>query len=64
MRQEDIRAYAFVGIAADGRTFAYWDTGAVVPMRVFPAVVREALSDDIFNSGLADDFRATIRSDR
>lgn len=63
MRQEDIRAYAFVGIAADGGTFALWDTGGIVPMRVFPSVVREALSDDIFNSGIEDDFRAAIRSD-
>lgn len=64
MRQEDIRAYAFVGIAADGRCFTTWDTGAVVPMRVFPGVVREVLSDDIFNAGLEDDFRAAIRTDK
>lgn len=62
MRQEDIRAYAFVGIAADGSTFALWDTGSVVPMRVFPAVVREVLSDDIHNSGIEDDWRAPLKA--
>lgn len=64
MRQEDIRAYAFVGIAADGGVFCTWDTGGIVPMRVFPGVVREALSDDIFGSEVEDDFRAAIRTDR
>lgn len=62
MRQEDIRAYAFVGIGSDGKCFALWDTGGVVPMRVFPGVVKEVLSDDIAQSGLEDDFRASISS--
>lgn len=60
MRQEDIRAYAFVGIAADGKAYTLWDTGAILPQRVFPGVVREALSDDIHNSGVEDDWRAPL----
>lgn len=60
MRQEDIRAYAFVGIGADGKAFTLWDTGSVMPLRVFPAVVREVLSDDIANSAVKDDWRAPL----
>lgn len=62
MRQEDIRAYAFVAIGADGKAYAHLDTGGIVPMRVFPGVVREVLSDDMANSETEDDFRAALRS--
>lgn len=55
-REEDIRAIAVVGIASDGRAFALWDTGGIMPMRAFPHVVAEALSDDIHNADMADDW--------
>lgn len=60
MRQEDIRAYAFVGISADGKAFAYWDTGAVMPMVAFPDVVRGMLHESIIESGVKEDWRAPL----
>lgn len=60
MRQEDIRAYAFVGIAADGNAFAIWDTGGVMPMVAFPEVVRCMLNEDMSLSGVVDDWRAPL----
>lgn len=60
MRQEDIRAYAFVGISAEGKAYALWDTGAIMPARAFPHVVVEALSDDIHNANLEDDWRPSL----
>lgn len=32
VRENDIRAYAVVGIGADGKAYALWDTGAILPM--------------------------------
>ncbi len=60
MRQEDIRAYAFVGIAADGKAYALWDTGGVLPMIAFPDVVRGMLNESIAESGVEEDWRAPM----
>lgn len=65
--QEDIRAYAIVGIGATGKAFALWDTGGAMPMRAFPAVVAEILTTDIHNAmsdGLEDDWRPTLKVTR
>lgn len=56
----DIRAYAIVGIGADGGVCSVWDTGGILPMWSFPATVSEALSRDMQNSGLDDDWRPSL----
>lgn len=60
VKERDIRAYGFVGIASDGKAYALWDTGGAIPMRVLPHVFGQALSDDIFNSGVEDDWRPAL----
>jgi hypothetical protein len=49
-KDADIRAYAIVGIAADGSGHALWDTGAVLPMWAFADVVAGLLRRDIENN--------------
>lgn len=56
----DIRAYAIVGIAADGGVCSFWDTGGVLPMWAFPATVAEALTRNMRNSGVDDDWRPSL----
>lgn len=60
VRDHDVRAYAVVAVASDGGFYALWDTGGVMPMRAFPVAVGQALSDDIHNSGVADDWRPPL----
>jgi hypothetical protein len=35
IREQDVRAYAFVAISSEGATFCRWDTGAILPMWAF-----------------------------
>lgn len=60
VRDTDLRAYAVVGIAADGSAHALWDTGAILPMWAFPSTVASALQIDMQNSGIEDDWRPTL----
>lgn len=60
IREEDIRAYAIVGIYSTGSRFALWDTGATMPLTAFPHVVAQALIDDIAVSGIEDDWRPNL----
>lgn len=60
VREQDIRAYAVVGIGANGEAYALWDTGAILPMWAFPATVREVLRADMQSSGIEDDWRPTL----
>lgn len=62
VRECDIRAYAFVGIAADGKAYALWDTGAVLPLWAFADTVATILRTDIQDSNVADDWRPNLRS--
>ena len=56
MRENDIRAYAFVAIDAKGGSHHTWDTGAVMPMVAFPDVVRAIVAHSIAQSGVDDDW--------
>lgn len=60
VRERDIRAYAVVGIAADGSAHALWDTGAILPLWAFADTVSHVLREDIRNSEIADDWRPTL----
>lgn len=60
VRDNDIRAYAVVGIAADGSAHALWDTGAILPMWAFPATVEAALRIDMMSSGVDEDWRPAL----
>jgi hypothetical protein len=61
VREQDIRAYAVVGIAADGKAYTLWDTGAVLPMWAFADTVAHVLREDIRESGIEDDWRPTLK---
>jgi hypothetical protein len=58
--QNNIVAYAIVGLSDDGRAFAAWDTGGVVPMWAMPHTVAELLRADMEQSGVEEDFRKPL----
>ncbi|MQY48199.1 hypothetical protein GAO09_19370 [Rhizobiales bacterium RZME27] len=60
IREKDVRAYAFVAIAADGTAYARWDTGAVLPMWAFADTVAHVLREDICQADVADDWRPNL----
>lgn len=60
IRDNDVRAYAFVAIAADGRAYCIWDTGAILPMWAFASTVESALTRDIEASGVDEDWRPAL----
>lgn len=60
VREADIRAYAIVGIGADGRGYARWDTGAILPMWAFADVVAAILRQDLAASDVAEDWRPNL----
>lgn len=60
VRDEDIRAYAVVGIGSDGGAYALWDTGAVLPMWAFADTVAHVLRTDIVQSEIKDDWRPNL----
>lgn len=60
VRENDIRAYAVVGIAADGNAYALWDTGAVLPLWAFADTVAHVLREDIRSADIADDWRPNL----
>lgn len=60
VREKDIRAYAIVGIGADGQAYALWDTGACLPMWAFPDTIAYALREDIRALDIVDDWRPSL----
>lgn len=60
VRDYDIRAYAVVGIGADGRAHCIWDTGAILPMWAFPATVHAALMRDLECSTVEEDWKPAL----
>lgn len=60
LREVDVRAYAVVTLAADGCGYAFWDTGACVPMWGFPGLVQGVLARNIEASGVEDDWRPAL----
>lgn len=58
IKENDIRAYAVVGIAANGEAHALWDTGNCMPLWAFPSVVGEVLRADV--AGVEDEWRPDL----
>lgn len=56
----NIVAYALVAFSDDGRAFASWDTGGIIPMWAMAPTVSEALRSDIEASGIEEDFKKPI----
>lgn len=56
----NIVAYAIVGMSDDGRCFAAWDTGGILPMWGFPETISGILAQDIAESGVPEDFRKPL----
>lgn len=61
VREQDLRAYAVVGINANGEAFALWDTGAILPRWAFADTVAAVLRKDIEeNSEVDDDWKPAL----
>lgn len=60
VREEDIRAYALVGINSQGKAFAMWDTGAVLPQWAFADTVAGILRKDIEDAAVEEDWRPSL----
>lgn len=56
VREQDIRAYAFVGIGADGKEYACWNTGNILPLWAFADTVATVLKRDIELSDVSDEW--------
>lgn len=60
VRENDIRAYAVVGIASNGKAYAIWDTGAILPMWAFADTFATTLRRDIEDSGVEEDWQPNL----
>ena len=60
VRENDIRAFAIVGIGADGKGYAFWNTGAILPMWAFADTIATILRRDIENSGVEEDWKPSL----
>lgn len=58
--RNNVVAYAIVGMSDDGRCFAAWDTGGILPMWAFPATAWEVLRVSMASSGVEDDFKKPL----
>ena len=57
IRETDIRAYAFVGLTADGGAICWWDTGGVIPLFAFTDVMASMLRKNIAESGVDEEWK-------
>lgn len=60
VRERDIRAYAIVGIGANGKAYACWDSGSIMPLWAFAETMGSVLRDDIAVSGVKDDWKPPL----
>jgi len=60
VKEQDIRAYAIVGIGSNGDAFAYWDTGAILPQWAFADTVATILRKDVQETNVKDDWKPTL----
>ncbi len=59
-RDADIRAYALVGIDANGRSHCEWDTGSILPLWSFPSTIERMLARDIEESGIEETWKPPL----
>ena len=62
-QDNDLTAYAIVGITKTGAALACWDTGGSIPMWALPGAVYRVLDHDVAASEVAEDFEAPMRED-
>lgn len=60
IREHDVRAYAFVAIAADGGMIATWDTGSILPGWAFPSTVQEILRRDMAQTDVEETWKPPL----
>lgn len=60
IREQDVRAYAFVAIGADGKAYSTWDTGNILPMWAFADTVATVLKEDIKTAGVDDGWKPNL----
>lgn len=60
IRTHDIRAYAFVGIAADGKAYSTWNTGEILPLWAFADTIATVLKEDIKTAGIEDGWKPNL----
>ena len=60
IKAHDLRAYAIVGIDSEGKAYAMWDTGAIMPIWGFADTVSAILSRDIEDSGAEEDWKPPL----
>lgn len=58
--QKDIRAFAIVAFDSNGKAYAAWDTGSIMPMWSFPPAVGEVLRRDMDDSGADETWRPSL----
>lgn len=61
-KDNDIRAYALVGIDSKGNSHAIWDTGNILPMWAFSDTIAGMLRRDIEESGVTEQWVPPITS--
>lgn len=59
-KDNDIRAYALVGIDAEGKSHCIWDTGNILPMWAFPEVVAAMLRREMEDCGIEEDWKPQL----
>jgi len=59
-RDVDIRAYALVGIDANGRSHCEWDTGSILPLWAFADTVAAMLRRDLEESGVDETWKPPV----
>lgn len=64
VRECDVRAYAVVGIGADGKARAVWDSGGVMPLWAFGETMGAVLREDVLNHVEDDDWRPPLHRQR
>ncbi len=62
IRETDLRAYAFVGIAANGKGYALWNTGAIMPKWCFGSAMGSILERDMERTNAGEDWKPPIVS--
>lgn len=59
-KDSDIRMYVFVGIDAEGKAHASWDTGGIMPLWAVPGTIFKVLDSDM--STVEDDWKPPLRT--